>query len=183
MSWRPTNYAEAWNGLPEPQRLRQVSGGLVIAPCCGDAVLPIQVLDTRASAPGTPLDPHDWFCTSCITEMQNRGVLTRRQAAEALGAPAAHAAAIREVSPAPLPVAVATVTSFQWMRRFTLAERAAVFACGDADVRLVVGETLAAQVIELASAEVAAGVDLLVAKGLVAASRKAELLAIEDNEA
>ncbi len=71
------------------------------------------------------------------------------------------------------------ITAYAFMMRFTAAERAAIraAAAGNADLADLYDRQKAAQTINLDDAEVIAGLDALTTAGILAAGRKAEILA------
>ena len=78
----------------------------------------------------------------------------------------------------PAPVAPAPVwTALVFFERFTEAEQLAIFGSEDAAVRLFRAKMLAAQEVRADDPRTAAGLDLLVAKGLLTPARKAAILA------
>lgn len=81
--------------------------------------------------------------------------------------------------PAPLPVAPAAGvwTALDFFERFTEAEQLAIFESDHAAVRLFRAKLLAAQEVRGDDPRTLAGLDLLVAQGLITAERKAAILA------
>ncbi len=75
----------------------------------------------------------------------------------------------------PLPVREITAQAFR--SRFTDAELAAIVSSNDAAVKVLVLKIATRTTVDLADPQTAEGVDLLIAKGLVQAGRRAALLA------
>lgn len=78
----------------------------------------------------------------------------------------------------PAPAAPAPVwTALEFFERFTEAEQLAIFGSEDAAVRLFRAKLLASQEVRADDPRTVAGLDLLVAKGLLTTARKAAILA------
>lgn len=87
-------------------------------------------------------------------------------------------AALATLRTPPAPAAPAPVWSaLAFFERFTEGEQLAIFASEDAAVRLFRAKLLAAQEVRADDPRVVAGLDLLVAQGLLTPARKAAILA------
>ena len=65
----------------------------------------------------------------------------------------------------------ATISAFQYLRLFTQAELAAAMGSADPRMRVAVALTLASPDINLGNVDVQAGIDLMVALGILTAAR------------
>lgn len=75
------------------------------------------------------------------------------------------------------PVAPRVISKLDFARLFTQAEDVAIDASPDVDVRFLARRLRLADSVNLDHADVAAGLDVLIAKGLIASARKARILA------
>lgn len=80
-----------------------------------------------------------------------------------------------EPEPTPEPEPITTLAPRDYLKRFTFDEYAAVRA-GSVEVQYSLDNLIAAQYVDLNDPEVAQGLDLMVAEGIISAERKEQLL-------
>src|SRR5690606_32701440 len=79
--------------------------------------------------------------------------------------------------PEPEPQPVKVFSTRDYLKRFTRDEYAAARTSSNIDVQWMLDNLIAAQYVDINDPEVSAGLDLLVAEGIITKQRKAELLA------
>jgi hypothetical protein len=82
-----------------------------------------------------------------------------------------------EPAPEPEPQPVTVFSARDYLKRFTRDEYAAARTSSNIDVQWMLDNLIAAQYVDINDPEVSAGLDLLVAEGIITKQRKAELLA------
>ncbi|MGX5660000.1 hypothetical protein ACWKWV_09800 [Castellaniella ginsengisoli] len=127
---------------------------------------------SRADKSGDPdwIEIDDGQYAQALSGMQSGKIVSIEDGFDLVDPPAP------EEPPAPEPEPRMTLSSREYLMRFTNAEYAAVRSSDSIDLHRAYDSLIAAQFVDLTDPDVGMGLDLMIGAGIIDAARKAELL-------